>query len=698
MRATLLLALCLATAAAAQTTETGSARLPEAEPPLELDPIVVTATRLPERLADVPASVSVVDQFDIQAAQKTVGLDESLDRVPGVLVQNSQNFAQDARIQIRGFGTRAAFGIREIKLLVDGIPITGPDGQTEVDDIDLSAMQRIEVLRGPAGALYGNASGGVIELFTEDAPTVPTADVRLTGGSYSLGKYVVKGGTRTDKLQVFLDSSYLQLDGYRDHSATNGGNFTGKLRYDLDDATDLTLLVTAVDSPEAQDPGALTNEVARAHPKRANPLNVMLDAGESVQQVRVATTAHHRTDWSDLSAYAYFVYRSFDSNQPILPANGDGVVDFARYSPGLGARWAYRQPLFGWQQTFSTGFDFQYQDDDRHRFQNLNGMQGPLGLHQFEQVTSVGPYVRESVNLLDDLVLSAGARYDWFHFNVNVDYPPDSPDSGSRDMDAWSPAGGLLWTPGWGANRPAWAPDLSLYANIGTAFQTPTTTELDNPNGPGFNPNLEPQTSVTYELGARAERADQFAAGIAAYWIEIDNELVPFESPSGRTAFRNAANSRRLGLELNWQARVLEPVRWSGSVTLLDAEYRDYTLNGKSLAGNDEPGIPQWWIYQELAYLHPSGWFAALEAFLVDGYFVNDQNTARAGSYALVNLRAGYEHTFFDRFTISPFIGLNNLTNANYDGTVRLNALGGRYFEPAPEFNVYGGIGLVVRL
>jgi iron complex outermembrane receptor protein len=288
-RAVVIAALCVAVAARGEEMDTS---------PLALDPVVVTATRLPQPLADVPASVSVVERLDIQGAQKTVGLEEALDRVPGVLVQSSQDYAQDVRIQIRGFGTRAAFGIREIKVLLDGLPLTDPDGQTQLDDLDLGGIDRIEVLRGPAGALYGNASGGVIQFFTEEAPPVPTAEVILTGGSYGFGKYQVKGGGRTEKAQMFLDGSFFQLGGYRDHSATQAGNFTGKLRYDVTDSTDVMLLVTAVDSPLAQDPGALVRDDAQKHPRRARDLNVQLDAGEEVQQVRVGTVAHHRREWS----------------------------------------------------------------------------------------------------------------------------------------------------------------------------------------------------------------------------------------------------------------------------------------------------------------------------------------------------------------------------------------------------------------
>jgi iron complex outermembrane receptor protein len=674
------------------------------------EPIVVTATRLPAPLGQVPASVSVIEGLDIQGAQRSVGLEESLDRVPGVLVQSSENFAQDARIQIRGFGTRSAFGIREIRVLVDGLPETQPDGQTQIDDVDLGSIGRIEVLRGPAGALYGNASGGVIQLFTEEAPDRPTIEVVPSGGSYGLAKVQVKGGAQTERAQLYLFGSYLQLDGYREQSATESGTFYGKLRYALTDATDATLLVAAVDSPEGDDPGALTREEVCDDPRAANPRNVMFDASETVSQVRVGTVVDHHAEWSDLSGYAYVIYRDFDNLLPIAPAQGDGVVTFTRVAPGGGLRWSWHQPVFGLTQVFTVGFDAQYQDDDRRRFQNNNGERGDLGLHQQERVGSFGPYLREAVEIIDDLELSAGVRYDLVDFDVDVDFPSEGGDQGSRTFHHFSPTGGVRWSPSLRHSPGAHLPrpsELSVFFTVGTAFQTPTTTELANPTLPGFNPDVEPQTSITYEIGSRTQWSDVLQTGLSGYLIDVDDELVPFESESGRTAFRNAGRSRRLGLELDWQARPsIGPFertgtwggfRLSGALTLLDAKYTEYVTDAGDFDGNDEPGIPQWWIYQEVLYRHPSGFFSALEVFAVDGYFVDDANNARNDSYAVLNLRAGYERTF-GNWRIAPFVGLNNLNDANYVGTTRLNALNGRYYEPAPRFNAYGGISVSVTL
>ena len=666
------------------------------EDKLQLEPVVVTATRLAQPLGDVPAAVSVVEGLDVQGAQRGVGLEESLDRVPGVLVQSSDNFAQDVRIQIRGFGTRAAFGIREVRVLLDGLPETQPDGQTQIDDIDLGSIERIEVLRGPAGALYGNASGGVIQLFSEDAPPVPTATLTLSGGSYSFGKYQLEGGARAGKASAYAFGSYLQLGGYRRHSDTESGTWLAKLRYDFTDDTDLTLLANGVNTPVAADPGGLTAAQVAEDPRQARDLNLILDAGESVRQARFGTTLNHRGDATDLNAYAYVITRDFDSALPILPAAGDGIVTFNRVAPGGGARWTLFAPVFGFDQTLTLGLDLQYQDDDRSRSPNVDGQPGARSVRQREQVGGVGPYAREAVMLRDDLELSAGLRYDAVFFDVNVDTPPGSDESGSRTFDQLSPTGGIRWT--WLHGRPAVLREGSVYASIGSAFQTPTTTELANPDGPGFNPDLQPQTAVTYEIGGRAHWPGSLITEAATYYIEVDDELVPFESASGRAAFRNAGRSRRYGLELDWQARPLAPLRWSGAVTLLNAEYTDYTVGDENFAGNDEPGIPRWWIYQELRYDHPLGIFAAVEAFLVDGYFVNDANSASTSTYELINLRVGYQADIGEHWSVAPYIGLNNLASQHYSGTTRLNALGGRYFEPAPTFNSYAGIAVIARL
>ena len=315
-------------------------------------------------------------------------------------MQNSSNFAQDLRISIRGFGTRAPFGVREVKVLVDGIPETSPDGQTQLDNIDLSGAKRIEVLRGAASSLYGNASGGVIHVLTEDGPQQPFAETRLLTGSYGLWKYQAKTGGQLGKLNYFLNTSRLDFKGYRHHSRTESVTFNSKLRYDLDADSDVTLLLSLVDSPQANDPGGLTRAQVEDNPRQARDRNVDLDAGESVQQGKLGLIYRRELlPGHKAEVYTYSLFRDFANSLPILPRFGSGIVAFHRFGIGGGVKYIYETSIFGYHNRLTFGLDSQYQIDGRRRFDNESGERGLMRFHQDEEVTSVGPFVREEFSL-----------------------------------------------------------------------------------------------------------------------------------------------------------------------------------------------------------------------------------------------------------------------------------------------------------
>ena len=653
------------------------ASLAAAQDSAQLDPIVVTASRSRQSLRDVPASVSIVDQQDVQEARPTLGIDEALNRVPGVFAQSSANFAQDVRLQIRGFGARAEFGVREVKVLVDGLPETLADGQTELDGVDMGAIGRIEVLRGPASSLYGNASGGVIQLFTEEPPDRPRTEARATWGSFGYGKYQVKGGGKVGGLGAFVHASHLELQGYRDHSSGRATTATAKLRYDVDADTSVTLLLNAVDAPKGDDPGGLKRDEADTSPRMASPRNVQFDAGEEVQQGRIGAVAVHVFAASELAAYAYALYRDFSNRLPIGPptaAAQGGAVAFHRFAPGAGLRYVAGGRLLGLQHTFSAGLDAQHQDDDRRRYSNLNGQRGELGLVQHEEVSSIGPYLREAVQLTDRIELNLGLRYDAVRLAVDVDLPASSDAGGSRTLSAWSPSGGLLYRA---------RPDTSVFLNVGSAFQVPTTTELANPAGAGFNPDVDPQQALSTEVGARVE-GQGWSGGLSGFFIDVDDVLVRYETAEqpGRSFFRNAAHARRFGVEIESQVLLLPELRWSSALTAMQTQFSE---------GPAEPGVPPWQVYQELRYEHRSGLFGAVEAFAVDGYAVESSGRARARGYELCNLRSGYRWKS-GPWSLEPFVGIANVTDTNYDARVRINDANLRFFEPGPGRSAYGGL------
>lgn len=651
-----------------------------------LPPVVVSATRSDTPITEVPAAVSVVEQSDIQLGQPTITLDESLNRVPGVFPQNNFNFAQDQRLSIRGFGTRAAFGIREIKLIVDGLPETSPDGQTEIDTLDLGSVRRIEVLRGPVSSLYGNASGGVINIITEDGPARPFLETRLTGGYFGMQKYQTKTGGQIGKLNYFFNTSYFTINGYRNQSRSQNVIATGKLRYTISEQADLTTLLAFTDAPLAEDAGGLTLAQVKADRRQARDVNVTQGAGERLRQGKLGFVYRHEVlPGHELTITQYSMFRQFTGKLPIFPSAGGGIVVFDRFGIGGGVKYSIDTPIGGFRNRLMIGLDTQYQIDNRRRFNNLNANRGALRFHQDEDVTSIGPFVRDEFYLQENFQLSFGLRYDSIEFGVKDRFLSDGEDSGSRTMTQLSPMGGILYSP--------WS-FLTLYGNVSTAFQVPTTTEFANPNeGGGFNPDIEPQKAINYEVGARGTVLDRLSYDVALFWIVLDNELIQFEGSSGRIFFRNAGRSTRRGVEFHFDYPITQSLLWSLAYTYLDASFDRYRASSGNFADNDEPGIPPNQLFTELLYSHRSGLYGAFNILFVDNFFANDANTFQNEAYTVLNLRFGYE-TYLGNVRVAPFVGLNNLTDEHYNGLVRLNAAANRFFEPAPDFNAYGGLAM----
>lgn len=645
---------------------------------VRLEEVVVTASRTSSSLP--PVAVSTIDWAERRRFDPALTIDEPLRRIPGVFIQNSYNFAQDQRIAIRGFGTRAAFGVREIKVLVDGIPESSPDGQTQLDNLDLASVRRIEVLRGPASALYGNASGGVINILTDRVGGSPYLETRLTGGSFGFHRYQARTAGRLGQLDYQFNVNWSTIDGYRGHSRSENRFVSGKLRHPITAQSDLTLRVNYAHTPWSQDAGGLTRAEVDANRRQARARNVALDAGEEVSQGRLGfiyrntLSAEH-----EIEIMQYSLFRDFNNKIPILPVAGDGIVEFDRLGVGGGVKYIWERPV----NQLVAGVDAEYQTDDRQRYANLTGSRGALGLDQQETVRSVGPYLRNEYRATDQLSLIGGFRYDTVHFDADDRFLADGNDSGSRALDQFSWSVGAHCQVG---------TNLQVYANVATSFQTPTTTELANSTGGGgFNPAVNPQTALNYEIGTRARLTPRMNAELALFLLQIDDELIPFTSATGRDFFRNAGRSERKGIELSVELNLAPGLDWLTSYTAMDAHYREYVTAGGAFSGNREPGIPAHQLFTELSWRHDSGLFASVDLQWVDQFELNDANTAKNDAYALANARLGYT-TKFGRGSLTPFVAVNNLLNQRYNGQTRLNAFGGRYFEPAPRLTVFGGV------
>ncbi len=645
--------------------------------------VTVTATRIPKAISDVPAAVDVVDRDAVQLARQQIGLDESLAQVPGLYMQDRYNFAQDLRISIRGFGARANFGIRGVRIFVDGIPETLPDGQGQVDSIDLGSVERITVLRGSSSALYGNAAGGVILIDTELPPEQTTVDARLSIGELGFSKHQLKIGGTSGKLGYILNLADLDMDGYRQHSAVESRSVNGGLRYAIGADSSFRAAFNYTDQPVSDDPGALTADEIDDNRKLAAPAALLFDGGENLEQTRIgfvydkAFGTRH-----SLTARNYYVWRTFENT---LAFQAGGAVTIDRFFVGGGLTYSNHGTLAGRDNQLILGVDVDSQDDDRKRFDNNFGTLGTLTFDQTEKVSSTGFYLQDELSLGDALTVSAGLRHDSVKFDVDDHFLGNGDDSGQRTLRETSPMVGVLYRV---------TPAVNLYANVATSFETPTTTELANPAGGGFNPALDPQLATNREIGAKGTIGPHNRYTVAVFDIDVKDELVPFELPSspGRSFYRNAGKSSRQGLEIGMTSEPIEGLAFSFAYTYSDFTFDEFIDDaGNDFSGNRIPGLPRNVLHAGATWKHASGFFAGLDALRASNRFVDNANLVRDGAYTLANLRLGYAQ---ERGGVrwSVFGGANNLFDETYNANTRINAAFGRYFEPGPTRNVYGGV------
>jgi len=650
-------------------------------PPLE--EIVVRATRLETTLDQVPAAVSVVSKDDIQLARQQLGLDESLARVPGLFMQNRFNFAQDLRVSIRGFGARANFGIRGVKILVDGIPETLPDGQGSVDGIDLGATDQIEVIRGPSSSLYGNASGGVISLTTERPSGEPFAEVHASAGRYGYQRIQLKAGGSGERVGYLLNASNTQYDGFRELSRFENRQLTGRFNIDLDRDRELLAVVNLTDQPVSDDPGGLTAEAAAENPRAAWPSHVSFRAGEALDQQRIGFVyTMPLGEGHSLSARNYYVWRDFENS---LAFQNGGIVHFKRFYAGGGLSYTYDGYWLDRPNRLVIGFDYDDQDDDRRRFNNMAGERGAMTFDQNESFRSLGLFLQNELSINENLTLTMGLRLDEIEYEVTDRFLSNGDDSGRRRLDGTSPMIGLAYDV---------SPSLSAYATFSTAFETPSTTEFANPSGGGgFNPSLDPQEAENFEIGIRGLLGDRHRYDLALFSINVDDELIPFTLPDtpGRVYYQNAGRSSRNGLEFSFVTQPIDGFRATFAYTYSDFEFDRFADLAGVYDGNVIPGTAEHVLFGELSWWHPRGWFASLDALYVDDQFADNANTVVNDAYTLSNVRVGYEHRA-GSLTVMPYIGINNLFDESYNANLRINDTNLRFFEPGPERNAYAGV------
>ena len=665
----------------------------------QLEAIEVTVTRTPEPLNRVPAAVGVVDKDEIRRAQATLGLDEALNDMPGVYVANRYNFSLDQRLSIRGFGSRANFGTRGVKILLDGIPQTLPDGQSQLTNVEFGSLGRIEVLRGSASSLYGNASGGVISLESQPADQEPFAQyARVEGGSFGLFKWQTRTSGRVGTASGTLSVSRTLRDGFRQQSAADLRMLNAAVDWAVSGSTLLGLRFGAADDPKAQNPGALTATEYSANSDSAAAGNIRRGADKDVEQQQLALLFRHvDSSLNEINVSVFGVLRDLNNPLATPPPTQPGptagtYVAIDRAVGGARATVTRRLGSAPAAPRVTGGVDFQAMRDDRTNSRSVGGQPtSPLFLDQREKVTELGPFMQVNWAATSRLLAAAGARYDRVTFTVDDHIGPNS---GSRNLGSWNGNLGLSYFV---------AEGLIPYANVSSSFETPTTTELANrPDGStGFNDQLGPQRAWNYEVGARGRLGSRLEYSIAGFLGRIRDAIVQYQEVGGRAYFRNVGQTHNDGLELGLTARPITGLKIFGSYTFANYGFADYkVVNGTevdTLDGNRLPGVPR--HFARVGLRAEPGWGLAVDVdhTLSSFIYADDANTVKVDGWGagVTNVRVSWSGELGSA-VFRPFAAVNNLFDKQYVGSVTINGFDRlinvpRVLEPAPGINFYIG-------
>ena len=669
--------------------------------------VVVTGSRSEHTSFDLPAAIDVIDASQIRDTQPRVNASEALAAVPGLVARDRQNYAQDLQISSRGFGARSAFGVRGVRLIADGIPATMPDGQGQAATFNLDMAERIEVLRGPFSALYGNHSGGVVQLFTRDPKGPPSIETSFSAGSYGMRKLDVNAQGDSNGIGYLLDASRFDTDGFRDHGAARRDQAYAKLTFAPSPTSRVVFTASGLQQDDTQDPLGVTWATYQRDPRAgeidttdtATPQRTLAErynTRKSIDHKQIGMTWEQRFGANRLQVTAYggnrrvVQYQSFSRGFQAPPTHSGGVVDFDRDFRGLDVNWRDVRALAGGTLRTTVGLDTGRSTDSRQGFENFvaNGTQTEFGVRgklrrdEEDDVSNVDPYLQAEWER-DNWVVSAGLRHSRVKFDVDDRYLSNGNDSGNIHYSHTTPLVGLLYK---------LTPTLNLYASAARGFETPTLNEVFYSGaGAGFNFNLQPATSTHLEAGVKAFVAGNTRVNAALFQVKTQDELVVDVSSGGRTSYRNASATLRQGGELSvdadlgagWNARL--------ALTVLRAIYDEGF--GLVLEGSRLPGVPNTSVYGEVGWKEAAGRYgAAFEAIGNGHVYAEDTNTAQpAPGYAIFNARAQASQEW-GGWKIKEFVRLNNLFDKQYVGSVIVGDANRRFYEGAPGRNWVAGV------
>ena len=651
---------------------------------VKLDEIEIKSIKTSSILESVPLSITKINVPRLWSKQQ-LSLQEYINSIPGVVTFNANNFAQDLRISVRGFGARSAFGIRGIKIIIDGIPETTPDGQGQLDNLPLQLIENIEVIRGSSSLRYGNAAGGVIFIETLNKIENNFHELGLRGAQNNYKQTYYTSGLKFQKSEWLLHLNHQGGDGFRENSRFESTQFNVRGNYLLSNKTKLGFQFNSTNSPLAEDPGGQNFDSFKNSPSKARDRNVLFKSGEKINHIKSAMNINYENGNFLFNSYSFISNRTFNAK---LPFNFGGIVSLNRNYYGHGSYFTNKSQGNKIRFTTQIGYDIASQSDKRKRYKNNEGKKGDKTLGQIESFQSFGIYFIENISF-GRLKLNGGIRWDNNLLKVNDNFISNGDDSGNIKLSAWSNEIGLSYKI---------LEKSYLFVNSSKSYETPTLSELSaNPiEKGGFNDLLGVQKAKNFDFGLKF-KSEFTNFSIVGFMVNTENDLVPYELEEfpGRTFYQNAGKTLRKGIEIDFNHRLNKNFSTSIIYNYTNFKYDEYISSELNLKGNYLPGIPTQFGNFELRYKNSKKLSISYSRNYRGNLYANDNNTEKISSFwrddinFSIPLKIGKNNFDF-------FLGCNNIFDKLYSDNIRINAFGSRYYEAAPGRIFFTGIKILI--
>ena len=639
---------------------------------ISLDGITLEAIKIPLKEKKALYPISKFNFKNYQFLTPQINISEFLESVPGLFILNNNNYAQDPRISIRGFGSRANFGVRGIKIFVDGIPETSPDGQSQTDNINLAIIEGLEVFRGNNSSLFGSSSGGAISITTVEDFEKDFVRLGYSLGSFDTSKSQATIGLVNNKQKLVFFVSNTKSNGYRAHAEYESFNVNFKYIVNINANNKLQLIGNFLNSPRANDPGGLNIEEVKTDRSQGRFRNIQYDAGEKVKQYKVGLNLSSIIRKLKLTNSIYFNQRLFDGK---LPFGSGGIVDLNR------SFWGYKLNVnFDGLLNYDLGLAYNSQKDDRQRFINDEGIKTDQVMGQYENYENISLYFFGSKSI-QRFNLSVGARMENNIISMEGYFNPV--EKKIKKINSFNPSINILYE----LNK------IDLFGNFSSGYETPTLNELSaTANQSGFNENLKTIKSNTLEFGFANFRTNQTVNySLRLFNISTSNEITPYQLSDGLVLYRNAGKTIKRGAEIELGVKITDQLNFDYSASIGNYKFESFKLIENDFSNNIIPGIPQTNQSIKLSYTNENNYNLIVGLKRVGKMFADNANETEIDGYNSVSIKMSKNLKIF-KTSMIPFISIDNLLNEKYFDNIRINAFGSRFYEPASGINIAGGL------